>query len=47
MAKETITLIVDGMSCSHCENRVKKALGALNGVGSVAVDLKSKKNYCS
>lgn len=43
MSKEISTLIVEGMSCSHCENSVKKAVGALNGVDSVAVDLKSKK----
>jgi len=38
-----IILNVEGMSCSHCENRVKKAVGALNGVANVLVDLKSKK----
>ena len=43
MAKETTILNVEGMSCSHCENAVKKSVGALNGVASVAVDLKSKK----
>jgi copper chaperone len=30
------------MSCSHCENAVKKAVGALDGVKSVTVDLKGK-----
>ena len=43
MAKEMKTLNVEGMSCSHCENAVKKSVGALNGVSSVAVDLKGKK----
>jgi len=43
MAKEVITLNVEGMSCSHCENSVKKAVGALDGVASVEVDLKDKK----
>ncbi|WP_010243064.1 copper chaperone CopZ [Acetivibrio cellulolyticus] len=43
MAKEVKTLNVEGMSCSHCENSVKKAVGALGGVESVAVDLKGKK----
>lgn len=43
MAKETKTLNVEGMSCSHCENAVKKSVGALNGVDNVAVDLKGKK----
>ena len=43
MAKQTDVLNVEGMSCSHCENAVKKAVGALNGVDKVAVDLKGKK----
>jgi len=45
MSKENICLTVSGMSCSHCENSVKKAVGALNGVDSVKVDLESKKVY--
>jgi copper chaperone len=43
MASEVKILNVEGMSCSHCENNVKKAVGTLDGVGSVAVDLKGKK----
>lgn len=43
MANEIKTLNVEGMSCSHCENSVKKAVGALNGVAAISVDLKSKK----
>lgn len=43
MANEVKTLKVEGMSCSHCENSVKKAVGALNGVKGVEVDLKAKK----
>lgn len=43
MANEVQILNVEGMSCSHCENSVKKAVGALNGVQHVTVDLKSKK----
>ena len=43
MSSEVKTLNVEGMSCSHCENSVKKAVGELDGVGSVAVDLKGKK----
>ncbi|MGE5417846.1 MAG: copper chaperone CopZ [Acidobacteriota bacterium] len=43
MANETIILNVEGMSCSHCENSVKKAVGALNGVNAVNVDLKGKR----
>lgn len=43
MANEVKTFNVEGMSCSHCENSVKKAVGALNGVLNVTVDLKGKK----
>jgi copper chaperone len=43
MSKEIKTLNVEGMSCSHCENAVKKSVGALNGVDNVTVDLKGKK----
>jgi len=43
MAKETKILNVEGMSCSHCENAVKKSVGGLDGVSSVSVDLKGKK----
>lgn len=43
MALESKTLNVEGMSCSHCENAVKKAVGALAGVSNVAVDLAGKK----
>ena len=32
---------IEGMSCSHCSNRVEKALGALDGVSAV-VDLEAK-----
>lgn len=43
MSKQVISLNVEGMSCSHCENSVKKSVGALNGVEKVEVDLKGKK----
>lgn len=43
MSKETKVINVEGMSCSHCENTVKKAVGALNGVDNVIVDLELKK----
>lgn len=36
------TLNVEGMSCQHCVNRVKKAVGELAGVSSVDVDLENK-----
>jgi len=40
---EILNLIVEGMSCSHCENAVKKAVSALNGVDMVDVALSQKK----
>lgn len=43
MANETKILDVEGMTCSHCENAVKKSVGALPGVSSVAVNLQDKK----
>lgn len=39
---EKSIIVVEGMSCSHCENAVKGAVGALDGVENVAVDLKAK-----
>ncbi len=39
---EKITLNVEGMSCSHCENAVKNAVGELDGVSNVAVNLAEK-----
>ena len=39
---EKLTLNVEGMSCSHCEKAVKNAVGALDGVTSVNVDLAQK-----
>ena len=35
-------LNVYGMTCSHCENAVKKAVAAINGVAEVAADLTAK-----
>ncbi len=43
MSNVSKTLNVNGMSCSHCENAVKKAVGALSGVANVSVDLQEKK----
>jgi len=40
---EKIILNVTGMSCSHCENAVKKAVTALDGVTKVDVDIPAKK----
>lgn len=39
---EKTILRVEGMSCSHCENAIKKSVGALDGVRTVEVDLKGK-----
>jgi copper chaperone len=35
-------LVVDGMSCEHCVKAVETAVGALAGVSSVTVDLKTR-----
>lgn len=35
-------LKVEGMSCSHCVNTVTKAVGGLEGVSNVEVDLDAK-----
>ena len=35
-------LNVEGMSCSHCENTVKKAVSSISGVMNVVVDLIGK-----
>ena len=36
------TLLVEGMSCGHCEKAVKNALNELAGVTKVEVDLSTK-----
>lgn len=36
------TLLVEGMSCEHCEKAVKGALGELDGVKNVLVNLETK-----
>ena len=38
-----MTFDVEGMSCNHCVNSIKNAVGALDGVKQVDVDLKGKK----
>lgn len=43
MAREITDIVVEGMSCGHCESSIKQALGALDGVGKVDVDLANKK----
>ncbi|MDF2865377.1 MAG: copper ion binding protein [Clostridia bacterium] len=42
MLSEKIILNVEGMSCNHCVNSVKKAVGAIDGVSSVDVNLDDK-----
>lgn len=39
---ENVIIKVEGMSCSHCENAVKKAVGTLEGVEKVSVSLEAK-----
>jgi len=39
---KTIQLKVEGMSCQHCVMSIKKAVGAVEGVDQVDVDLKAK-----
>lgn len=43
MGKEFSNFIVEGMTCAHCEDIIKKSVGALNGVENVYVDLTIKK----
>ncbi|MHC1755076.1 MAG: heavy-metal-associated domain-containing protein [Methanosarcina sp.] len=45
MEVETITqetIKVEGMSCAHCEMRVKKAVEAVEGVRKAEVNLQNK-----
>lgn len=39
---QNIVLKVDGMTCSHCENRIKKAVTNLTGVSNIVVNLAEK-----
>jgi len=43
MSSETKTLNVEGMSCMHCVNAIKNAVGSLPGISKVDVDLEGKK----
>ncbi|HEX7713656.1 MAG TPA: copper ion binding protein [Bacillota bacterium] len=43
MSDQVMTFDVEGMSCNHCVNSIKNAVGALDGVKQVDVDLKGKK----
>ena len=40
---ETTILSIGGMTCDHCAMRVQKALAAVPGVRSVAVDRESNR----
>ena len=35
---DTITLKIDGMTCSHCANHVKQALEGISGIHSAKAD---------
>lgn len=37
----TLTVKIEGMTCNHCVMRVKKALEALPGAGTVSVSLEN------
>ena len=39
---QEFVISVDGMTCSHCENRVKKAILGVSGVSDAAIDLAAK-----
>jgi Cu+-exporting ATPase len=39
---KNLTLNVDGMSCGHCENAVKQAVGNIEGVTNIEVSLAKK-----
>lgn len=42
MASQFIKLNVEGMSCSHCVNAVKKAVSSLVGIHKVEISLDEK-----
>jgi len=37
----TTTILVDGMTCDHCVSSIRSAVGKVEGVTAVAVDLPS------
>ena len=43
MAKQTIDLNVEGMSCQHCVHAVKTAVEAVSGVDKVDVSLEKNR----
>ncbi len=42
-AAQAVTITVKGMHCGGCQKRIQSALSKLDGVKSVAVDLKGEK----
>lgn len=40
---ETLTYVVPGMHCGHCETSVTEEVTAVEGVDSVVVDLEAKR----
>jgi len=45
MADKTISLNIEGMSCSHCSGMVQKTLERIDGISNISVDLDEKKAY--
>jgi copper chaperone len=39
---ESITLSATDISCEHCQKAIESAVGAINGVESVSVDIPAK-----
>jgi copper chaperone len=42
MADTHVVLNVPSVSCNHCKMAIEKAVGAMGGVGEVAVDVAEK-----
>jgi copper chaperone CopZ len=40
---ETMTYVVPGVHCAHCEAAIKQEVGGVEGVERVEVDLQGKK----
>ncbi len=43
MKKEELVLDVEGMSCMHCVNSIKKAVESIEGIIGIEVSLEDKK----
>jgi copper ion binding protein len=39
---ENITMVAPDISCEHCQHRIESALGSIDGVAAVSVDVLSK-----